>query len=285
MSAGGGSGAISKASVQPAMADNCGCSLCAPDERSPDARGRQPSGLWPVCDYPSQTESPHFSPIPLLLDSCVIQHFLWARHRAPALGDSDGWERVRLQFGRAMGKELEAVHGLLVGVEESLGYDEGPPFVVSRTSWEELSRAPRDRRDALLDEWRRWRARACEYADAFNDERVPHPMFSTMPEVLGWPMPSQLTLFDEPREQFVSRGPFHDPGDVSLIREAQSLSVPAILTTDLRSFWRYRRWLYSYGVEIWRPSDVCRALWSDALLVNGQFGPMKRPGFCRDSIY
>jgi hypothetical protein len=41
---------------------------------------------------------------------------------------------------------------------------------------------------------------------------------------------------------------------------AQLLSgVPAILTTDLRSFWAKREVVLEYGLEVWRPSDALRA--------------------------
>jgi hypothetical protein len=36
--------------------------------------------------------------------------------------------------------------------------------------------------------------------------------------------------------------------------------IPAILTTDLKSFWRHRSALYSLGIEIWRPTDLCTTL-------------------------
>lgn len=43
------------------------------------------------------------------------------------------------------------------------------------------------------------------------------------------------------------------------MRDALLSGVPAILTTDLRSFWNRREALYDYGVEIWRPSDALEA--------------------------
>ena len=88
-------------------------------------------------------------------------------------------------------------------------------------------------------------------------------------------MPGQAVAFDSDanRQVRVPYGPFTDEGDVCLIWEAKQLAAPAILTTDLKSFWSHREWLYDKGVEVWRPSDLCWAMWHDVLLVEGQFGP------------
>ena len=49
---------------------------------------------------------------------------------------------------------------------------------------------------------------------------------------------------------------FRDEGDRKIIRDALVCGVRAILTTDLRSFWSERDALETYGVEIWRPTDL-----------------------------
>jgi hypothetical protein len=66
----------------------CDCAICAPELWAPEARGRLMSGLSIVGDYPSLLEPPHFAPMLLLLDTCVIQQLDWVRTRAPALGDA-----------------------------------------------------------------------------------------------------------------------------------------------------------------------------------------------------
>ncbi len=50
-----------------------------------------------------------------------------------------------------------------------------------------------------------------------------------------------------------------DRGDRALIRDGLLSGVPAILTTDLRTFWSRRTVLYDLGIEIWRPSDALTA--------------------------
>lgn len=52
---------------------------------------------------------------------------------------------------------------------------------------------------------------------------------------------------------------FPHQGDRALILDALLSGVPAILTTDLRSFWAHREALYAFGLEVWRPSDALSA--------------------------
>lgn len=252
----------------------CGCSVCTPEEWSESERGVLPSGLRLLEDYPSLIEPPHFPPMRLLLDSCVVQHFVWARERAPATDDELGWRRVRAVRGPAMTLELQALAGLLDGVEVAIrDFDEleYSPFAVSRTSWCELAQAPRHRRDALLAEWRLWRTRTWDIADSFDEERAPSPHFSSLPEEMGW-HPDQLSLpgIHDPVRDACPLGPFVDSGDVALIREALLLGAEGILTTDLK-FWRHRRWLFKQGIEVWRPSDLCWAAVHEAFLIGRSY--------------
>ena len=47
-----------------------------------------------------------------------------------------------------------------------------------------------------------------------------------------------------------------DLGDRMLVAHALLANVPAILTTDRRTFWRYRRELRDLGVEVMRPKEL-----------------------------
>jgi len=244
--------------------DECGCCLCTPEEYG-ELPGTHPGGLQLVGDYPSLRVPPHMAPSHLLLDTCVVQNLLWARTRAPALLEDAAWGPVVERFGSGLGIELRALTGLLAGVEAELDVEDVLcPFVVTRASWHELLRSPKHRRDALVAEWRCWRARA-QHFDPDTLEAAPDPRFTLMPETLRWPGAGQTRLpgIDDGFTHAAAFGPFRDEGDRLLIREALSLGVSAILTTDLKTFWRHRGWLYARGVEVWRPSDLCWALLND----------------------
>jgi hypothetical protein len=244
----------------------CDCAICQPELWAPTARGRLMSGLSVVGDYPSLLEPPHFAPDVLLLDTCVVQQLEWVRTRAPSLNDDAGWRSVRRLYGSVMAQELKALVGLRGPVERVR--EQPRAWVVGRSSWEELGRAPSHRRIQLLEEWRFWRERATCFSDDSDIE--PWPLFSSLPEENGWPGPGQdhIPGFESESGVVGARvfGPFRDSGDVQLIHEALTLGVPGILTTDLKSFWRHRRWLYERGVEVWRPSHLSWALLDQALL-------------------
>ena len=244
------------------MEEQCGCALCSPGLYGADPEARQLVG-----DYPSQREPSHFAPEHVLLDTCVVQNLAWARRSAPALSDDDGWRQVDERFGATLGRELRAVAGLLPAVEATLDVEDVTcPFVVGRASWQELCRLTGPRGAYLRAEWRLWRSRIQRFD--FETGAVPDERLTAMPEELGWPDVgwSSFPGLDDGYGHAESMGPFRDVGDRLLIAEARTLGQWAILTTDFRTFWRYRGWLYEHGLEVWRPSDFCWALCSATLL-------------------
>jgi len=192
----------------------------------------------------------------MLLDTCAVQHLdtvLTLCGDGRQL-DEECARNLVARYGPDLGAELVA----LADLSRLLGYN-GPPWAVSETSLFELEQVNGARGAALLrwwsDLWHYW-----------------HSCQEFFPEIdcsgLGWPQPdvssSQLALFkleaavpghaapDEPLALLP------DVGDRALVRDAIRAGIPAILTTDLRSFWSRRRDIYSYGIEVWRPTDVLR---------------------------
>lgn len=249
----------------------CGCVLCDPDAYG-SPPGMHPGGLPVIGDYPSVWDPPHHAPPYLLLDTCVVQNLRWAREHAPAVGDRYGWDLVYRRFGPRLGSELRAIASLRVGIEGVESDESTPcPFVVTLASWQELLQAPGERGIALRREWRYWRRRTQSFGDL--GACAPHPLFTRMPEELGWPSPGQASLpglEDLGSMPSDALGPFRDPGDRQLIREALHFDIPAILTTDLKTFWRHRNWLFAHGVEVWRPAHLCWLLLSDFSLWRGE---------------
>jgi hypothetical protein len=127
-------------------------------------------------------------------------------------------------------------------------------------------------RPALGSGLREWWQQWADYFDGLYSEGwYPHVdaarlLIRNAPEVAV----DQLSLPVEPArwpldvECIPPFEPFRDAGDRALIRTAVRAGVPTILTTDLNSFWRYRRALYPLGIEIWRPTDLWKTLLRDA---------------------
>jgi hypothetical protein len=142
------------------------------------------------------------------------------------------------------------------------------PFCVSLTSRCELSAAPAARREALLAEWDDWAERA-QRAVQLPAGVVEMLVGNAAPAPAP---PDQLAIPGIVDKRAVV-GPFGGAGDCALIRDALRAEVPVILTTDLRTFWRHRLWLYERGVEVWRPSDVRQAYMNYSLMPSSPVYP------------
>lgn len=195
----------------------------------------------------------------MLLDTCLIQHLEFVMD---LLGEALVWPPhakrwIRRRYGTELGEDLIA----LGEVVAFLYPRQGPPWAVSQTSWDELSKIGGMKGSRLRGWWSDWAgywdASAGLYPDVEADALW-------LMEVA--PDPDQLHLFEvEPsrrRDPLIedSLGPFTDEGDRALICDAVHANVPAILTTDVRSFWTHRAWLYQQGIEVWRPRDLWVAI-------------------------
>ena len=164
---------------------------------------------------------------------------------------------IRRRYGADLGEDLIALGEIVTFLYPR----QGPPWAVSKTSWDELSKIGGMKGSRLRGWWSDWAG----YWDASADE------FPDVEAAVLWPPdiephPNQLQLFDAHpvfrRDPLVERGfgPFTDDGDRALICDAVRASIPAILTTDVRSFWTHREWLYGAGIEVWRPRDLWVAI-------------------------
>ena len=206
-------------------------------------------------DYPSQQRGAMGPPIPVLLDTCVVQHLGYVMD----FGDewmSRGVRAITTRFSAGLATELLALGDIV----QTWQNGDGSPWAVSRISRIEFEQAPAERQERPLETW----LGMAQYWSELTSY-VPE-----MADTIGVLAVSQETVHSEQLRFDLSPvtevpfsapsfGPFRDEGDRALILEAQRFGFPTILTTDLRSFWRHRSWLYPYGIELWRPSDVLRS--------------------------
>jgi hypothetical protein len=178
------------------------------------------------------------------------------------LGETFVWppnaERwIRRRYGTVLGEDLVALGEIVTFLYPR----QGPPWAVSETSWEELSKIGGAKGSRLRAWWSDW----ASYWDASADQ-FPEVDSATLWGSEAMARPGQLQLFEAPAARWRDRaieggfGPFADAGDRALIADAVRAKVPAILTTDVRSFWTHRAWLYQAGIEVWRPRDLWLAL-------------------------
>jgi hypothetical protein len=207
-------------------------------------------------DYPSQRSGLQFPVEPMLLDTSLLQHLktvmdaMDEEYLTNAAADL-----LLLRHPEPLGPELVALGELVTVLRRN-----GPSWVVSEASLIEFERL-NNAKGAQFRQW--W----YEWADYFNGclDGGWYPDIDPKPLIvrpLVTVADGQLSFSIEPARWSLSPecvptfGPFRDAGDRALIRQALRAGLPTILTTDLRSFWRYRRALYPLGIEIWRPTDL-----------------------------
>ncbi len=211
-------------------------------------------------DYPSIRAGMLGPPEPMLLDTCVIQNIEWVWDR---MEDDEGssWTDERVQalerrYGSTCTNELLDL-GYLVDVLRWKHF----PWLVSASSRAEFEHLQSDKRSQLIASW----TRLSDHQEDWSIESfrgVAPAVLDPTPEVRINPLILQALGVTESSEIVQDDGPLgvlNDMGDRMLVRDALLAGVPAILTMDLKSFWRHRAALYDLGVEIWRPSDVLTA--------------------------
>ena len=196
----------------------------------------------------------------MLLDTCVIQNVEWVWDRMEEEGGGH-WTEERVQelerqFGPQLAEELLAL-GYLV---DHLQW-EGFPWLVSATARGEIERFQGRRQAGILRGWTRLSEAQGDWAiESFRG--VAASVLEPSAEVRINPIILRGLGVSSVDEIVGDDGPlsvFRDRGDKALIRDALLSGVPAILTTDLRSFWNHRETLYDHGLEVWRPEDALTA--------------------------
>jgi hypothetical protein len=198
----------------------------------------------------------------MLLDTCVVQHLATVFQYAEA---EDGWTdegvtAVVDRYPRQLATEIVALGSLV------FAYRGEPAWVVSRTSGVELARLRGPKGAKLVSWWHQLADYTRELVEAFP-ELAAQASDSDKPWVGQLELPFDPPIPRLPLPAAPPFGPLADAGDRAVLREAVRHGCPAILTTDLRSFWRFRRWLYQFGVEVWRPTDAWVAIGGDPSLL------------------
>ena len=218
------------------------------------------TGKVNMLDYPSQHEGMLGPPEPMLLDTCVIQNieWVWDQMETPEGGQ---WSDERVahlerRFGAQHADELLCLGRLVEELQWS-----GFPWLVSTSARAEVEASERAKKPRIVDGWSRlfdavedWHTgsfRGVAYMALHRTEGVRiNPLIL---RGLG------VASFDGIVADGGPLSSLRDVGDRALVRDAMLAGVPAILTTDVRSFWNQRSALFDLGVEVWRPSDALTA--------------------------
>jgi hypothetical protein len=144
---------------------------------------------------------------------------------------------------------------------------DGHPWVVSERSLTELARTGGEKGKTLREWWSSWADHWRSLLEAYvAEEAWPGVDLRVLLEPVATVHEGQLTLPLGIPESWALPGleQLPDVGDRAIVCEARRAGVKAILTTDSKTFWMYRKTVLSLGVEVWRPADVWEAYFGDA---------------------
>lgn len=194
-------------------------------------------------------------PEPQLLDTCVLQNLDWVDRNIEAGGDQWANEReLTLKFGIELANDLLDLATLYKRLEELGGY----PWLVCEAAVEETNvlSGPKGQGIGRLiqfltghqDEWS---------GDAYPG--IARGLLLSRREARISPLILRGLGVSSHEELVDVRGPLSflpDRGDRLVVSHALLANVPAILTTDRRTFWSHRDTLLEFGVQIFRPSEL-----------------------------
>lgn len=197
-------------------------------------------------------------PEPQLLYTCVLQNLDWVDRQIADRKDS-AWSDEEYaglcgRYGQQMADDLIDLGCLYKQFEWRGGY----PWLVCETNFQEIERARGIHAARLKD--------IVTFVHGHQDDWVPDSYGGSTPGLLwrkGLKYVSPLTLkglgIKHPEQLFQSDGPLnflHDEGDRQMAGTAIYANVPAVLTTDRSTFWKFRNSLRDFGLLVMRPSEL-----------------------------
>lgn len=198
-------------------------------------------------------------PEPQLLDTSVLQNLDWINRLIESEGGEVYWDdhavaRLEERYGKALADDLIDLGTLYKRFEHYGEY----PWLICNEAVDEAG---------ILQNEKGERVRQLISFLSGHQDDCAHDSYTGVSLGLllarGASRPSPLILralgVARREEVYAVGGPLSflpDLGDRMLVAHALLANVPAILTTDRRTFWRYRRELRDLGVEVMRPKEL-----------------------------
>jgi hypothetical protein len=187
-------------------------------------------------------------PEPQLLDTCILQNLDWVDRESESASASIHWDEPAIQkladrFGMDLALDLIDLGILSSRFENHYGY----PWTVCYVAVEEAGCLHGSKGTRIK--------RSLEYFVGHQGDWTGFPdIVTSVPSSLS--ARSQLAL---PGLDWSNDGPLSfmpDRGDRLVVACALRHNIPAVLTTDRRTFWAHRDRLLNLGVEVMRPGEL-----------------------------
>jgi hypothetical protein len=198
-------------------------------------------------------------PEPQLLDTSVLQNLEWADRKLETAEDGVHWHdaavaELEARFGKDLAADLIDLGTLYKQFEHYGSY----PWLVCNAAVAEASVLQNEKGERLRqllsflsghqEEW---------HADSFPG--IAKGLLLVRRKTRVSPLILRALGVKNAEGLWDDVGPLsflHDRGDRSILAQAVLANIPAILTTDRRTFWIHRDKIRDLGVEILRPTEL-----------------------------
>lgn len=198
-------------------------------------------------------------PEPQLLDTSVLQNLDWVDRKLEAAEDGVNWDdaavaELEARFGKELAGDLIDVGTLYKQFEHYGSY----PWLVCNAAVDEASVLQDEKGDRL----RQLLSFLSGHQEDWHDDSFPgiaKGLLLARRNTRVSPLILRALGVNSAEELCDDGGPLsflHDRGDRAIVAQAVLANIPAILTTDRRTFWVHRDKIRDMGVEILRPSEL-----------------------------
>lgn len=198
-------------------------------------------------------------PEPQLLDTSVLQNLDWVDRKLESADDGVNWDDAAVadletRFGKELAGDLIDLGTLYKRFEHYGSY----PWLVCNATVDEASVLQNEKGDRL----RQLLSFLSGHQEDWHDDSFPGIAKGLLLAHRGTRVPPLILRalgVKDAQELFNDGGPLsflHDRGDRAIVAQALLANIPAILTTDRRTFWVHRDKIRDLGVEVLRPSQL-----------------------------
>lgn len=198
-------------------------------------------------------------PEPQLLDTSVLQNLDWVDHRLEATEGDANWDdesvaQLEARFGKELAADLIDLGTLYKQFEHYGSY----PWLVCNAAIDEASVLQNEKGDRL----RQLLSFLSSHQEDWGNDSFPgiaRGLLLTRRRTRVSPLILRALGVKAAEDLCGAGGPLsflRDRGDRAVVSQAVLANIPAILTTDRRTFWAHRDAIRELGVEILRPSEL-----------------------------
>lgn len=198
-------------------------------------------------------------PEPQLLDTSVLQNLDWVDRKLEAAENGVDWHdaavsELQARFGTELAADLIDLGTLYKQFEHYGSY----PWLVCNAAVDEANVLQSEKGDRL----RQLLSFLSGHQEDWHDDSFPgiaKGLLLARGAIRVSPLILHALGVSTAEELSEDAGPLsflHDRGDRSIVAHAVLANIPAILTTDRRTFWVHREKIRGLGVEVLRPTEL-----------------------------